>query len=102
MAEPYGFRSDEHNSLAPEHRKPMSLEELMKRIYYMTDIVFPAIHAKSMAYLELEKARIDNSHCRISSYNPRISLNLCLHVIICTHIITQTISTITILDSCHT
>jgi hypothetical protein len=62
MAEPYGFRSDEHNSLAPEHRQPMSHEELMKRIDYMTDIVFPAIHAKSIAHLELEKARFDNSH----------------------------------------
>jgi hypothetical protein len=61
MAEPYGFRSDEHNSLAPERRKPMSHEELMKRINYMTDIVFPAIHAKSIAHLELEKARFDNS-----------------------------------------
>jgi hypothetical protein len=62
MIEPYGFRTENHKSLTPEKRKPMSHEELMKRIDYMCDIVFPAIHDKTMAQLELEKARFDNSH----------------------------------------
>jgi hypothetical protein len=62
MIEPYGFRTENHKTLAPEQRKPMSHEELLKRIDYMCDIVFPAIHDKAMAQLELEKARFDNSH----------------------------------------
>ena len=61
MAEPFGFRKID-SSVPPEQRKPISHEELMKRIDYMADIVFPAIHAKTMAQLDLEKAKFDNKH----------------------------------------
>lgn len=61
MAEPFGFRNI-NSSVPPEQRKPISHEELMKRIDYMADIVFPAIHAKTMAQLDLEKAKFDNKH----------------------------------------
>lgn len=61
MAEPFGFRTS-GVAVPPEQRKPISHEELMKRIDYMADIVFPAIHAKTMAQLDLEKAKFDNKH----------------------------------------
>jgi hypothetical protein len=62
MSEPYGFSTTKNDSVRPEDRKPVSHEELMKRIDYMTDIVFPAIHAKTLAQLEIDKAKFDNKH----------------------------------------
>jgi hypothetical protein len=62
MIEPYGFRTENRKSLAPEKRTPMSHEELMKRIDYMCEIVFPAIHDKAMDQIELDKARFDSTH----------------------------------------
>jgi ribosomal protein L21E len=70
MIEPYGFKSDnENSSTKPESRKPMSHEELMKRIDYMTDIVFPAINAKTKSQVELEEAKFNNKH-RLVEYKP--------------------------------
>lgn len=62
MEEPNGFPTDENKSLTPEQRKPMSHEESMKCIHYISDIVFPAIHEKTMAQLELKKTRFNNTH----------------------------------------
>ncbi|KAG0891480.1 hypothetical protein G6F33_013983 [Rhizopus arrhizus] len=47
----------------------MSHEELMKRIDYMTDIVFPAITAKTKAQVELEQAKFNDTH-RLADYAP--------------------------------
>ncbi|KAG1487530.1 hypothetical protein G6F54_012596 [Rhizopus delemar] len=69
MNEPYGFRSDEHQLNEVNDKPPMSHEELMKRIDYMTDIVFPAITAKTKAQIELEQAKFNNSH-RLVDYAP--------------------------------
>lgn len=69
MIEPYGFKSS--NNL-PDRNKdisPMSHEELMKRIDYMTDIVFPAITAKTKAQVELEQAKFNDSH-KLVDYSP--------------------------------
>jgi len=62
MIEPYGFRSQTEKNVPPEKRKAMSHDELLKRIDYMTDIVFPAIHAKTMEQIELEQAKFNNKH----------------------------------------
>ncbi|EIE81213.1 hypothetical protein RO3G_05918 [Rhizopus delemar RA 99-880] len=69
MNEPYGFRSDKHQLNEVNDKPPMSHEELMKRIDYMTDIVFPAITAKTKAQIELEQAKFNNSH-RLVDYAP--------------------------------
>jgi hypothetical protein len=47
----------------------MSHEELMKRIDYMTDIVFPAIVNKTKVQIELEQATFNDSH-RLVDYIP--------------------------------
>ncbi|KAG1205165.1 hypothetical protein G6F69_009499 [Rhizopus microsporus] len=47
----------------------MSHEELMKRIDYMTDIVFPAIVDKTKAQVELEQAKFNDSH-KLVDYAP--------------------------------
>ncbi|EIE92672.1 hypothetical protein RO3G_17383 [Rhizopus delemar RA 99-880] len=69
MIEPYGFRSDKDKLKEVKGKPPMSHEELMKRIDYMTDIVFPAIAAKTKAQVELEQAKFNDSH-RLADYAP--------------------------------
>ena len=69
MIEPYGFKGDHEKIATAENRTPMSHEELMKRIDYMTDIVFPAINAKTKAQVELEEAKFNNKH-RLVEYQP--------------------------------
>ncbi|KAG1132782.1 hypothetical protein G6F38_013275 [Rhizopus arrhizus] len=69
MNEPYGFRSDKDKLKEVKDKPPMSHEELMKRIDYMTDIVFPAIVNKTKAQIELEQAKFNDSH-RLVDYTP--------------------------------
>ncbi|EIE83945.1 hypothetical protein RO3G_08655 [Rhizopus delemar RA 99-880] len=69
MNEPYGFRSDKDKLKEVKDKPPMSHEELMKRIDYMTDIVFPAIVNKTKAQIELEQAKFNDSH-RLVDYAP--------------------------------
>ncbi|KAI7876315.1 uncharacterized protein EV154DRAFT_606719 [Mucor mucedo] len=60
---------DLHLNAVHEQRKPKSEEELIKRIDYMTDIVFPAYTAKTMAQIIIEKAKFDNKH-QLVEYPP--------------------------------
>ena len=69
MNEPHGFRSDKDKLKQVEGKPPMSHEELMKRIDYMTDIVFPAIVDKTKAQVELEQAKFNDSH-KLVDYAP--------------------------------
>ncbi|KAG1448544.1 hypothetical protein G6F56_008912 [Rhizopus delemar] len=69
MIEPYGFRTKEDVAKGPDERRPISHEELMKRIDYMTDIVFPAIKEKTLAQVELEQARFNSKHI-LADYPP--------------------------------
>ncbi|KAG1440765.1 hypothetical protein G6F56_011782 [Rhizopus delemar] len=69
MNEPYGFRSDKDKLKEVQDKPPMSHEELMKRIDYMTDIVFPAIANKTKAQIELEQAKFNDTH-KLVDYAP--------------------------------
>lgn len=69
MNDPHGFRSSNDESKNNDKKPPMSHEELLKRIDYLADVVFPAIEAKSREQLEIEKAKFDNTH-RLAEYAP--------------------------------
>ncbi|KAG1299139.1 hypothetical protein G6F66_001094 [Rhizopus arrhizus] len=50
-------------------KPPVSHEEFMKRIDYMTDTVFPVIENKTKAQIEFEQANFNGSH-RLVDYAP--------------------------------
>jgi hypothetical protein len=69
MREPYGFSTDKDEMNKINDKPPMSHEELMRRIDFMTDIVFPAIVQKTKAQIELEQAKFNDSH-KLVDYTP--------------------------------
>jgi hypothetical protein len=50
-------------------KQPMSTDELLARINFMSDIVFPALNNRTAAQIELEQARFNNSH-KLVSFKP--------------------------------
>lgn len=69
MREPHGFSTDKDEPDKINDKPPMLHEELMHRIDFMTDIVFPAIVQKTKAQVELEQAKFNNSH-KLVDYAP--------------------------------
>jgi hypothetical protein len=50
-------------------KQPMSTNELLARINFMSDIVFPALNNRTAAQIKLEQARFNKSH-KLVSFKP--------------------------------